>query len=770
MKTGTLFRSLFRSKLNSSIIIISLAIGLACVNLISVFIIREVKTDGFHQNKNRIYALQADDPFGVDQKMYYILEGAAEYMKDNFAEVEDYCRIVNAGPPMVTVKNQDYFDQKMTIAASPNFFDFFSYPLVYGNAGKVLESENNVVISEELAHKYFGEANPLGEQIIFGKGEGQEEMVVSGVFKKPTDNTQMVFDMVRSVGNKSSRCYLLLATNTNTALLEEKFFQNKEVIPIVQVGTPGTHYLKSLHDAYFDATRRQTIEASRDKAELKIAFVIGLMILGVAVFNYLGLVNNRLSEKTGEHSIRRINGSSKMNLVFGFIVENSLLVAVGFIISLVLLIWMLPFFNALTGARIPLTAVFQPLYLMVFATIVGVILLATFLFIFARVGLKINVSALKSLKPAASGKAYIPAFNISQLVVSTILIAGSLIITKQINYISDKDIGLNKEVLEVRIPGQYKNLSPIFKSELEKNSSVELISLANASPVLEHMLILQIYDENGVEKQYSTALFVGDENYAKTLGIEIIDGKSFSENPEANKNKIIINESLASFFSDRNMIGDLLPGSESNRVIGICKDFHYGSLKRVIEPGYIGYNSEGFYLMVKPVPGQSAEARKAITEIWGEMIPDFPLNMESIGAHYEWMHRENRNYAKLIAACCLISVFLSMIGLFGVSYYTSRKRIKEIGVRKVNGAKVVEILSLLNTDFLKWVGISFIISTPVSWYFMNKWLSGFAYKTEMDWWIFALAGILSLGIALLTVSFQSWKAATKNPVEALRYE
>ncbi len=770
MKAGILLRSLFRSKLNSFIIIISLAIGLACVNLISVFIIRELKTDTFHKNENHIFALQADDPFEKGEKMYFIREGAAEYMKDNFAEVEDYCRIVNASPQKVTINNQDYFDEKLTVAVSPNFFEFFAYELISGNPKNVLESDQNIVISKELAQKYFGNLNPLGQQIIFESRSGREEMTVSGVFKKPTENTQVIFDMARLIGNKDSRCYLQLAENTDVSQLEEKFAENKEAIPVVHDGTPGTHYLKSLQDAYFDTSRRQTIEASRDKTDLKIAFVIAMMILGVAVFNYLGLVNNRLSEKTGEHSIRRINGSSKMNLVVQFLAENSVLVIFAFITSSIFLIWALPFFNSLTGAAIPLVSVFQTGNLLVFTGILVLIIFITLLFVFAKVRLKINISALKSGRSISAGKAYIPAFNISQLVVSTILITGSLIITKQISYISQKDIGISKEVLEVKIPQQYKNLAAVFKAELEKNPSVEMISLANASPVLEHFLILMHYDENGEDKQYTPSVFVGDENYIEALGIELIEGEGFWESSESNQNKCVINESLANLFPSQGLIGKGLPGSDNMIVSGIVKDFHYGSLKEFVEPGYIAYGNDGSYLMVRPLAGQQAQVRRRVTELWEEMIPDFPVNMESIGDRYEWMHRENHNYAKLIGVCCLISVFLSMIGLFGVSYYTSRKRVKEIGIRKVNGAKVVEILSLLNKDFLKWISIAFIISTPVAWYFMKEWLSGFAYKTNLSWWVFALAGVSALGIALLTVSFQSWKVATRNPVEALRYE
>ena len=200
------------------------------------------------------------------------------------------------------------------------------------------------------------------------------------------------------------------------------------------------------------------------------------------------------------------------------------------------------------------------------------------------------------------------------------------------------------------------------------------------------------------------------------------------------------------------------------------KDFQYLSLKSFVEPASISYDPTGYHLIVKPSKNQIAQAHQVIAQTWKKLIPDYPLDMETVGDQYEWLHRENKNYLQLIGACCFISIFLSMIGLFAISYQSSRYRTKEIGIRKVNGAKISEVMVMLNKDSVKWVAIAFVIATPIAYYAMNKWLEDFAYKTELSWWIFALAGLLALVIAMLTVSWQSWKAATRNPVEALRYE
>lgn len=767
MNFKVVFRSLKRSGLNSTVITLSLAVGLACLILIVTFIVRELNTDDFHRYKKHIYALQADDPWDPKSKMYYIRAGAAEYMKTNYAEVIDFCRISNVSPQKVVVKNTSFFDDKKTIAASSNFFEFFSFPLKWGDPEHVLQTKQDVVISERLADRFFGTSNPVGQVITFGT---TRDLIVTGVFTKTPQNSQIVFDMVRMETDWDSRCYIRLADNTDVKKLETKLQADKSEIPVIHDGTPGAYSLKGLKKTYFDTSRRQPIEASRDIEDLKIAAIIGLLIFGVGVFNYLGLVNNRIIEKVEEYSIRRINGSSKTDLIGYFFTENLLLIFAALVLSLPLIAVALPFFNSLVGTSLRLNSVLHLEVIVAVFSILTVIFLSTLFFVNGKISQVFRTSTLQQSTSGFKSRKTFPAFNISQLAISIALIAVSLVISQQISYIVNKDIGINRQALEVKIPPDYGNKTGVFKEELKRQASVAVVSRTQASPVLEHFVLLLHYQDEGQEKQYTPAGFIGDQNYISVLDIELTGGRDFSSNPEANINTCIINESLASLFPDRDLINTKLPGNEEMTIIGIAKDFHYGSLKHFVEPAYIAYGNEGTHLMVMPNQGQTNEAREAITMAWKKLIPDFPVRIESVGERYAWMHRENRNYAKLIGACSLISVFLCMIGLFVVSFQASRRRTKEVGIRKVNGARIIEILSLLNKRFIAWVGIAFIIATPVAWYAMNQWLKNFAYKTDLNWWIFALAGLLALGIALLTVSWQSWKAATRNPVEALRYE
>jgi len=767
-----ILRSIFRNRLSSSVIFISLATGIACINLIVLFISYELDTDYFHANSKQIYTLQSDHPFG-EGKIYQCRFGGAEYMKQNLSSIEDFCRVWHSGTGKIVVNNDVYFDSPRIMSTSKNFFSFFSYELLTQNPETVLEVANNVVISDQLAYKYFGLETAIGQIIsLYNKGK-EEKLIVTGVFTKPVHNTQIDFDIVRPLGNKEvdTYCYVRLSDDVDKAEVEAFFKANTGVIPVVYAETPGSYYLQALNETYFVATGKSGIWLSRNKTVLLIALVIGFLILLIAILNYLGLTQNKLIEKNKEYAIRRINGGSKFRLLINFMTESLIIIGASFMASVFLMIWMFPFFNELVGTYITFDLLFQGKQMLLLLAVVVLLFLLTFLFAYYRIESRFKSNTLAIDDIQNKRRSLLPVFNIFQLAITVILIICSFIIYKQINFISEKSIGLDKSVLEVKLPSQHAKLASIFRDELKTDVSVEKISITNASPVLEYYIVFLEYELDGKLMKYVPAMFEGDENYTSTLGIELVKGDGFSGNPAVDKNKCLVNESLAKLFPEMDLIGNILPGGSKDQIVaGIVKDFHYSSLKSVVEPAIISYKNSGFHLLVKPLNSDDMFTQEAINKVWNKLIPDYPLNIESVGDRYEWYHRDNINQVKLLGSCCLISILLAMIGLFAHSYQTSGYRTKEIGIRKVNGAKTHEVIVMLNGDFLKWVLLAFVIACPVAYYAMDKWLQNFAYKTELSWWIFALAGIIAMGISLLTVSLQSWKAATRNPVDCLRYE
>jgi len=770
MKLSQSVRSFLRNPLNSSVIIISLAIGMACTNLIMIFVTRELKTDSFQQNKDRIYLLKCDNPFEKGVQMSTCRKGGAEYIKENFPLVEDFCRIRYGNTQKIMIGNEIYNDNLAVFETSANFFKIFSYKLLTNNPDSVLSTKNDIAISVELAQKYFGERMPVGRIITIINGKTKTDYNISGVFLKPAENSQFNFEMVKLAEDTERYAFLLLKKGADPASLEKLFAEQKDKIPVIHDGTPGKYYLESFNKTYFDTSEYSPLGNKRDKSDIWIAMIIGFMIISVASVNYLGLVNNKLFDKTREFYIRRINGSSRIGLIMDFLLENLLLISLAFMISLEVISWIIPFFNDLTGSSIGMNLYTRADSWLIMLFVLLFLLLSTFFFSANKI-YKQSISSTSRVILDKEGKLVkVPAFNIFQLIVTIVLLICSITILRQINYISSKEIGLDKDVIEIKIPSKYADQTNIFKEELLKYPSIAGISVTTASPLLEWILASFHYTENGVDKQYSPNIFRGDESFIRTLGISFIEGRDFSGNPNSDNNNCIINESLAKYFSGRNLLGEKLPGYEKLTVIGIVKDFNCSGLKDPISPGVIIFDNSGNHLLGLPAPGQLQSARKLISETWQKLIPDYALDIESVKERFEWYHRSETNYAKLIVSCCLISLFLSMIGLFAISFHSSRKRTKEIGIRKINGATIKEVMLLLNLDFLKWIMIAFFISSPIAWYIMNKWLQGFAYKTELSWWIFALAGIIALVIALITVSWQSWRAATRNPVEALRYE
>ena len=770
MKLGPAFRSFLRNPLNNSIIIISLAIGMACTNLIMIFITRELKTDSFQQNSDRLYQLKCDNPFEKGAQMSTCGKGGAEYIKENFSQVEDFCLIKYGNTQKIMIGNQIYNDNLAVFETSSNFFRIFSYKLLTNNAGEVLSTKNDIAISEELALKYYGERLPAGRIITIINGNTKTDYNITGIFLKPAENSQFHFDLVKLNEDSERFAYLLLKENSDPANLEKHLAEQKDKIPIINGVTQGQYYLKSFKKTYFDTSEYFPLGDKREKSDIWIAMIIGLMIISVASVNYLGLVNNKLSDKTSEFYIKRINGSSRASLIADFMIENLIILFISFILSLEVISFIIPFFNDLTGSVIDMTFFFRPDSFLLMLLVIMFLLLATLLFSINKIN-KQTIASTHNVMVDKEGKIIkISAFNIFQLIVTMVLLICSITILKQINYIKNKQIGLNKDVLEVKIPEKYTEQTKIFKEELLRLPSIASISITPASPLLEWILAAFYYTDNGVEKMYSSNIFSGDESFIRTLGISLVGGRDFTGNPNSDKDNCIINESLAKHFSGRNLLGEKLPGYEKKTIIGIVKDFNCSGLKDPVSPGVIMFDNSGSHLLVKPLSGQSQTVRNSISETWQKLIPDFPVNIESVKERFEWYHRGETNYAKLIGSCCLISLFLSMIGLFAISFHSSRKRIKEIGIRKINGATIQGVMLLLNKDFFRWIIIALAISSPIAWYIMHKWLQGFAYHTDLSWWIFGFSLFLTVVITLLTVSWQSWKAATRNPVEALRYE
>ena len=761
-----------RNKLNGTVIILSLALGLACVFLIAVFIQRELNPESFNPDRQRTFALQSNNPFGAvggeGKKILICRNGSAEYITENFAEVESFCRISNNSIKQMHVNGNFFYEPLVFLTASSNFFDFLNYTLLMQNTRNVLEAKNDIVISSELAVKYFGEENPLGQSVKIRFKNEEKEFFVKGVFERPIAATQLYFDMVSLFeGERNSRCYVKLDSPFSKQNVEKKFASLKNEIPILKSDEDNQYDLLPLKEAYYSSMRRSSYDQSRDKTDLWIAAIVAMLILGIAIFNYLILIKNSLNDYTKSFVIYKIHGATNRKLTQLFMKKTLCMIVIAFVLSLFLIKLFVPVFNQLLTTSLEESVFIQLANVLLGLFFIGIVGLITYFFVYAHIRTQLT---LRNLHTNQTIRRKTNAMNIIQLVATIVLVICSSLIIRQIQFINNKKIGLDKNIIEVKIPHTYKNKADAFYKELSANSSVKKLSLTPASPLLEHYVLMLKYNNNGVEDEYYPNLFLGDEHYIETLGINIVEGEGFSGNPEVDQQKCLVNQSLANIFPGQKLIGKPMPGNPEKTIVGIVEDFHFSNLKRKIEPGFIEYSKNGPNILVKATKGLENEVEALISTIWNELIPDIPVNYERLDERYKALHVENKKFIRLIGSFSLISIFLSMMGLFAMSFDKSLKRSKEIGIRKVNGATIWQVIRMLNLDFMKWVAIAFTIAAPMAYYAMHKWLEKFAYKTALSWWIFALAGVLVLLMALLTVSWQSWRAARKNPVEALRYE
>ena len=791
----TAIRNLKRNGTTTAIIIISLSLGFGFLNLIATFLAHELKTDSFQTDKDRIYSVIADDPYEEGSKTYQIQGETMEYIKSSFPMVEDVIIYNGFNYLELSVAGENFTERPKAIETESNFFNFFSYPLLIGNPKTVFEGSNGILISNELARKYFSDEYPIGKRIdfknvrtTFKSSETElnefisetktviDSYIITGIFKKPDQNSMLDFDLVLSFSEKPDydcKGFIKLTKTADAEELVGLFAEYKSQFPNSGARTQSHRYhLKSLKDTYFDTTRasyRYSIEKYQNRTTVWIVGSIGLLIMVLAMFNFLGIINYNLLERAKNYSIYQLSGANKIQLIKSVLAEILLLLVPSFLLGLVIMSKILPLFNRLIISSLDKNYSFQLFNLGFLSLILFISFILSLLFIVYKLNAITGYSALNGVK--TNLRFQLPVLNVFQLSVTIILITASLIITKQIQFINNRPIGVNMQVMNISVPMNEDNKTEILKTKLLQFTSIDNVSLSQSS-LFHSIRTIRNYNEDGEQKSFTYRGFSTDKNFVETLGIKVIVGNDFPEDAPQHSAMCLINESMAKKLNIEDLADAKFPGNTP--IIGIVEDFNYESLQTSVSPAVIqlimGNTLMTSNIFIKATDTKKEQALQDIKQAWDEIYPDTPFQIQTIQQQYQNLHAKNKKTIQLIVLCCVVSILLSMMGLFAVVLQNSKLRTKEIGIRKVNGAKISEVMFLLNQDFIKWVIVAFIISTPLAFYTMYKWLQSFAYKTELSWWVFALAGLLALGIALLTVSFQSWKAATRNPVESLRYE
>ncbi len=771
------FRNLWKNKSTSFINLLGLTIALTSSVFIFMWVYHEVTFDRFNKNYKNICLVASEWKY-ADGKSDFIMETPtplSTYLKDNFPEVVQSTRFAKQfGGRYLESGDKKFLEQGLAI--EPSFFDIFTVEFVNGNPESLQENPNSILISKHLADKFFGKDDPTNQSLtFFVNADSTIQYEIRGVYKDLPDNSSVQFDfLIPATINEADNwfsfgysTFVLLPNQIDKTQLNKKiaqFYNYKDL------GFDIDWYLHSLKDMHFHSDFQLFVYHPGDIQYVYIFSIAGVFILLIAILNFMSLIGVLISNRMKESGIRKISGAPKYILALSFLAEPILLVSFSLLLTFILVETLQPAFNSFSGNKLPaLHQNFVILFVLLFlALIVGTISgILPGMFI---TSIK-PIEALKQQKTVANGRyrKYLIAF---QFTLAIVLLSSTFLINKQLNYIFQKDLGFQKEnVIHIPLKGIISENYSIIKQELLSNPIITNVS--NSSPLFSSGIEFPGWTWDGIsaEEKHSIARIQADCDFLKTFGIKMVQGEYFSEN-NSNENKVVINEEAAKVMNMTNPIHQHLQlKGKDYEIVGMVNNFHSRHFSHQIRPLLILYDNSARNLYVQYKSSEDkAIVTSFINKVYGDFNPKFSFEYHFFNDEFIATYRNEHRMLQLLFYFVLVAFLILCFGLYTLSKQIALSKTKEIGIRKVNGAKVAEILSLLNKDFVRWVIIAFVIATPIAYYAMNKWLENFAYKTTLSWWIFALAGLLALGIALLTVSFQSWKAATKNPVESLRYE
>ena len=798
-------RNLVREKRYSLFLILSVSIGLITFILVSGYVFYEKGFDRIFPDNKNIYRVTTDIYSGNELSLSipHCERGVSTSLKEMYPGVLEAGFIAGTNNPQYKI-GEEIFSDKQIYHSSHGFLDVFSIPLIQGNKEQVLTRPYTAIISESTAKKYFGSNDPVG-QVLFKYPA--YEYTIEGVFqdipKQAHFNANVLLsfhdDMhlpppVKSQwGETGFYTYLKFKDNADINRLEsgiDNLVAENKRSTFEKNNIQHKYHLQSLNSIHLHSSLKNELEPNSRAEYVYLIFIVGFLILAASGFNYIQFSFSRFVHSAKQTGVKKINGATYSGIILASLAESLIIHLFALIISFAAARMLFPVMRNEFG--ILLQPVFrQPLFLGVLS---GILVLSIFINGVLPALLINRFTSLELLKlkynPVADGNSFRQVIVIAQFVIIIAIISGISGMNKQVNFLIHKDKGFDlRNTIVVKVPSNLRKTSQrinnlqTFEHDLTSHSSVLGISSSNVIPG-----DLPAYNFSFMEKQSQkrgkAALIVADNNYIKNYKIELIAGNNFFAHSEKGENnQCIINQaclSVLGFDDPGEAIGKVLEMRDesglqnfSTQIIGVTENMDFSDAKGKHEPIIlIDWTKSMIWgnYSIKTVTADYASVLSYIREKFNATFPNYPFEYVVLEDHYNAQFHSENQLIKIFQMFILVAVLISVINLFSISWLVSSARIKEIGIRKVNGARIFEVMALLNKSFIKWVAIAFVIATPIAYYAMNKWLENFAYKTTLSWWIFALAGVLALGIALLTVSWQSWRAATKNPVEALRYE
>lgn len=786
------WRNLWKSKLFSFINVFGLAVGVAAFWLILLFVGYELSFDRFHKKAERIYRVVQHAAWD-NQELDVAITSApfAPALVNDYPEIEAAVRVNSEGGGVMSYeKNQMVVNDAFFVDS--NFFKVFSFEFLHGNPGVSLAKPQSIVLTESLAEKLFGDPSiALGKTIHF---TNNFENVVTGVIKDVPINSHLNFSALRSFPanytngwqNFDIYTYILLNENSDIEHLESKLPQFFEKHLLSEMGEVDYKLeLQPLTSIHLHSSLDYEIGANGDINTIYIFLAAAILILIIAAINYMNLTAARSSLRVREVGVRKVIGSTKTQLIAMFFCEAFVVSFIAILLALLFAELALPYVKGISGVEISVRQFgFAKTVLMFFVVLLLIVVFCGFYPAFFLSGFKTMSSLKGQLGNINSNIAIRKSMVVFQFVIATIMVLGSWIIYVQMQYVSQKDLGFNKEqVLTFHLSSkQAREKMDVLKATLEQNSSIKAVSVAS-NPIGNNNIGGRGYyiEQGDGEMPSSTQIFYNfevDENFLNTLEINLIEGRNFSLDHAAEHSEaVLVNEALVKNAGWKNPLGKRIKYHTEDgniaevSVVGVVKDFHIYSLQHALTPLVIHRilpdDMDNVYVRIQP--GDAKETLSYIETAYNE-IESAPFRFQFLDQNFSQQYQSEQRQGKLLLVFTLLAVFLALLGLFGLTAFSAEQKNKEIGIRKVLGASIFSLVGLLSKDFMKLILVAFIIATPFAWFAINKWLQYFAYHIELSWTAFAITGIGITFIALTTVSYQALKAALANPIDALKDE
>lgn len=785
-------RNLWKNRLFSALNMVGMGIGMAAVGLMALYVWHELSFDRFHTQADRIFrVVQYAQWAGGNLRLAPTSAPFAHALKTDYPEIAKTVRINPEGGGLITYRDKK-IEANDIMFTDKSVFEVFTFPFLYGNPATALAQPQQIVLTKSLAEKLFGDpAKAVGQTIEFSNHFAN---LVTGVVADVPPNSHLQFSALRSLPANytdgwqsfSLYTYVLLNKGSDYKTLEAKLagFYPRYLKPEMGELTYRLE-LQPLPSIHLHSHLDYEISPNGNSQTVYIFALVAGLILLIAGINYVNLYTARSIGRLREVGVRKAIGSRRGQLMAQFMTESMLMAIVASLIGLLLANAALPLFNALADTSLSLTTYgLGPLLALV--VLVALLLGAgsgMYPALFMS-GFRTVVALKGQTVSQIGGIGFRKALVVFQFIAAVGLIACSGVIYRQMGYMLHKNLGFNKDqVLTFHLENEASRKQiRALKEELRKNALIEAVSAAS-NPIGNNNIGSNgmFFEQNGVMPTSTQMVqkFSVDADYLNTLQINLLAGRNFSESfPADAMGAVLVNEALVKKMGWQNPIGKRVNyylGKEDiaeARVVGVVRDFHTYSLQHKIEPLVLQMPApeEKDNLYVRIRPGHAEEALAYISQVYRQFDPTGTLSVHFLDENFSRQYKAEQKQGQLLLTFTILAVLIACLGLFGLAALSAESRTKEIGVRKVLGASVMSIVALLSSDFLKLIMIAIVLAVPIAWYAMNSWLQSFAYKVAIDWWVFALSGGLAIGIALLTVGYQSVKAALMNPVKSLRSE